>query len=290
MSSKGHNKKRNVGLLYEFLVRTASTAVVEGNEAKSSLALDMLNKHFAPGTALHREFKLFNSLMKVQITSSAVAGTILTEARNAARDYKIDELQKAKTRLINEMNRSFNDPTLWDTPIPNYRIYATIGTLISEWREQTGRVDIRRLANYEEQLVKWLMENKTAVVEQTYSPCDGTERLAFKIALRKFNEKYSGTLLPEQKDIIRQWALSNHSGKPESIIRALKEIRESLVVDLDRASRDTTLENINKDIVDTKKKILNESLETVDDETVKRFMLYSRLRSEINTKDEEEES
>lgn len=286
MSSKIHNKRRNVGLLYEFLVRAASTAVVEGNEKKSATALNLLEKHFSFGTPLHREFRLFNSLMKVQISSSAVAGTILNEAKDAARDYEIDELARAKTRLINEINKAFDDPTIWDTPIPNYRIYATIGTLISEWREPKGRVDIQKLASYEQQLVNWLTESKEVPPEEPRVARDGTERLAFRLALRKFNDKYSSALLPEQKDIIRQWALSQHSGKPESIVRALREIKESTLLDLERASMDPELEGINKDIVDTKKRLISESLEQIDDETVKRFMLYSRLRSEINNKGE----
>lgn len=283
MSSKVHNKKRNVGLLYEFLVRAASGAVIEGDTQKSAAALRILKKHFAPGTPLHREFKLFNSLMKVEISSSAVAGTILREAREAARDYDNERLQRAKTGLINEINKTLDDPTFWDAPIANYRVYATIGTLISEWRQQTGRVDIQRLAEYEDNLVKWLTEKKEAVPVISSKPADGTEKLALRIALKKFNEKYTG-LLPEQKDIIRQWALSQHSGKSESIIRALKEVKDSTLQAIERTSNDDDLENLNRDLVEARNMIRGETLETVDDDVIKRFMLYSKLRAELVTK------
>lgn len=286
MSSKVHNKRRNVGLLYEFLVRAASGAVIDDNAQKSSVALRILKKHFSPGTALHREFKLFNSLMKVEISSEAVAGHILREAREAARLYENVTLQRAKTNLINEINKTFDDPTFWDAPITNYRIYATIGTLISEWREPTGRVDIGRLAEYEENLVKWLTEKKDAAPVMSSKVTDGTEKLALRIALKKFNEKYTG-LLPEQKDIIRQWALSQHSGKPEAIVRALREVKENTLLTIEKAGSEEDLENLNRDLIEVRNTIRAESLETVDDDTIKRFMLYTRLRTELLTKNGE---
>lgn len=286
MSSKAHNKKRNVGLLYEFLVRIASAAVVEGNVDKSALALELLKKHFEPGSPLHREFRLFNSLMKVQISSPAVATSVLREAREAAKSYDVGELQKAKTRLINEMNRKLDDPALWDIPIPDYRVYATIGTLISEWRAPTGKVDIERLAEYEDKLVEWLVQPKDKQPEMTVVPRDGTERLALRLALRKFNDKYS-VLLPEQKDIIRLWALSQHSGKPEAIQRVLRQIREDTVKAIDEALADDELASQHGELREVKENLGKEILEKVDDSTVKNFMLYTKLRAEIRDRGRE---
>lgn len=282
-----HRKRKNVGLLYEFLVRTASTAVVDGDAAKSALALELLRKHFKKGSVLHNEFRLFNSLMKVQITSTAVASTILREARNAARGHEVSDLDRAKSRLVNEMNRAFDDPTLWDTPIPNYRVYATIGTLISEWRAADGCVDISKLAEYEDKLVTWMTESKVVPQELVESQPDGTERLALRLALRKFNEKYSSALIPEQKDIIRQWALARHSGKPEAIVRALGSVKEKALATFDEALSDTEMETVNVQLTEAKKQLIAESLsvDTVDDETIRRFMLYVKLVSEIQTKD-----
>ena len=42
MTTKNHNKKRNSLLIYEFLVRTISRALVEDDKKKSSAALKIL--------------------------------------------------------------------------------------------------------------------------------------------------------------------------------------------------------------------------------------------------------
>ena len=44
--SKSHNKKRNVGLLYEFLVSVISRSLVDGDKKKSAQALKIIRKHF----------------------------------------------------------------------------------------------------------------------------------------------------------------------------------------------------------------------------------------------------
>ena len=71
--SRTHNKRRNAGLLYEFLVRTISQALVEGNQKKSSTALKILRRHFKPGTELHKEFRLINALVRSTVSSESVA-------------------------------------------------------------------------------------------------------------------------------------------------------------------------------------------------------------------------
>lgn len=283
MSSKIHNKKRNVGLLYEFLIRAAASAIVEGDVTKSARALQILKKHFSSGP-LHKEFKLFNSLIKAQISSESVASSILREAREAAKDYNDSELNRAKTRLINEINRTFDDPTFWDAEISNYRIYATIGTLISEWRQPTGKVDILKLAEYEDALVKWLTENKDAPQQLQSGKYDGTEKLALRIALKKFNEKYS-SLLPEQKELVRTWALSQQSGKTDAITRVLSEVRSRTLLAIDRASGDEDMHVLSSELKEVREKLVTESFDNINDEMIKRFMLYAKLRSELNTKD-----
>lgn len=281
MSSKAHNKRRNAGLLYEFLFRAASTAIVDGDHDKSAAALAIIKKYFNKDAELYREYRLFNSLMKVEVKSEAVASTILREAALAAKSLQTEAVQKKKTALINEINKTFDDPTFWDAPIANYKIYATIGTLISEWSEQSGKVDIQRLAELEDRLVTWLRENKSAAQETEPTKRDGTERLALRLALRKFNEKYAGTLQTEQKDIIRLWALSHQSGKAEPVTKFLAEVKSSTLAAIDVAVKDPELSLLHEGIKSTREKIESEKLEEVNDETVTRFVLYSHLKSEL---------
>lgn len=287
MSNKVHNKKRNIGLLWEFLTRAAAAALVEGDSEKSAAVLRVIKRHFSPGTHLYNEFRLFDSLMKVEVSSPAVAASILSAAREAAKSYDVNEISKAKTRLINEMNKVIDDPHAWDVEIPNYRTYATIGTLISEWRQPTGKADIELLAQYEERLVNWLSEKKQEAAPLVESNRDGTENIALRIALKKFNEKYSA-LLPEQKQLIKSWVLSKSSGDASVIRSQLESIKKNTGASISRALVERGLSTINSDLKIAEQKLLSESLNAIDDETIKRFMLYTKLDSEIRTTEDEE--
>ena len=66
--SKTHNKKRNVGIIYEQLVRKVSEALVEGDMKRADLVLQVIKNNFSQDTELYKEFRLFNALAKSDIT------------------------------------------------------------------------------------------------------------------------------------------------------------------------------------------------------------------------------
>ena len=57
-----HNKKRNVGLIYELFLKHMSNCLVDGDIASLKIATKILEKRFAKGTELYKEFRLFNAL------------------------------------------------------------------------------------------------------------------------------------------------------------------------------------------------------------------------------------
>ena len=83
--SINHNKKRNVGIVYELLLRSVSAYLIEGEKEKAQTALDIISRRFSKDTELFKEFRLFNALAKTRVTDSAVSAVILTETKAAAR-------------------------------------------------------------------------------------------------------------------------------------------------------------------------------------------------------------
>jgi hypothetical protein len=288
--SRSHNKKRNTALLYEFLVRTISSALVEGDKKKSSTALRILRRYYKPGTHLYKEFRLFNALVKSTVSSDAVVSSILSEAKAAAAGTDVIALDREKSLLIRSINHMLNDENFYDQPVAEYRLYATIQTLLNEWRKPVGTSDIASLANYENQLKEWLLLEKKkedyALIDET----PGTTRLLMKVMMKKLNEKYSATLNEEQREIIKAYAFSTASEDQTTVKKKLEEIRENLLESIDQyveqKKEDKFLAN---KMQDAKSKILSESLDIIDDSVVSKFMLYSTLRHELTT-DEGENS
>ena len=287
--SKAHNKKRNTALLYEFLVRTISSALVEGDKRKSSTALRIIRKHYRPGTHLYKEFRLFNALVKTTISSDSIVTSILSEARAAANGTDVDALAREKSLLIRNINHMLKDDNFYDQPIAEYRLYATIQTLLNEWRKPAGTADITSLANYENQLREWLLVEKKKEDHVLIDETPGTTRLVMKMMMKKMNEKYSVTLNNEQREIIKAYAFSSTDESQSSIKKRLKETRINLLESIDRyveQKKDDTL-LVNK-LIDAKTRVIAESLENVDDFIVSRFMLYSTLCHELITDEGED--
>ena len=82
-----HNKKRNVGLIYEFLIRSLTKNIIENNSEFASTSLKILKTHFHKNSEIYKEFRLLNSLFVTTVSSKAVAANIIAEARNVALNH-----------------------------------------------------------------------------------------------------------------------------------------------------------------------------------------------------------
>ena len=59
-----HNKKRNVGLVYEMLLRFITESIISNNEILAKKAIKIIERRFDKNTELYKEFRLFNALAK----------------------------------------------------------------------------------------------------------------------------------------------------------------------------------------------------------------------------------
>ena len=285
MSSKSHQKKRNSFLIYEFLIRTISTALVEDDKNKSAAALKIIRKHFKPGTNLYREFRLINSLVKTTVSSDHVAASILKEAKEAVSLIDESKLDREKSLLIRSINHTLNDENFYDQHVNEYRTYATIQLMINEWKSTNK--DLQRMALFEDHVMKWLVTEKEATPDTMITDdTAGTSRLLMKVMTKKLNEKYAGVLNEQQRGMIRAYAFSTVSEDQTSIKAKLGEVKESLVSLVDQyGSEIQHNEYLKNKLSEAKSALLSESLEQVDDSTVTRFMLYSRLQDELESKE-----
>jgi hypothetical protein len=284
--SKSHQKKRNCGLLYEFLIKEISQSLIDGNQKRSSLALKILKRHFKAGTELHREFRLVHSLMKTTVSNATVAASILNEAKNAARSHNVKNLDREKSLLIRQINHQLNDDSFFDRHVSEYRMYATIQTLLNEWRRGNS-ADIGTIAKFEDQLTQWLLINKDSDVTQLLNTeSDGTNRLLMTIMMKKLNEKYSGVLNDEQKKLLRSYAFASiHDDK--SIVQKDLESTRNKLIEAITLFRETNKSNefLDKKLSAAQETLLAEKLDVVDDDTVTRFMLYTKLYAELGSEE-----
>jgi hypothetical protein len=223
--------------------------------------------------------------MKAEVSNVTVAASIIAEAKTAARQHDLGALEREKSFLIKHINHKLDDGTFWDQPVNEYRMYATIQTLINDWRNPMN-APLERVAQYEDQLTKWLTEARNeSKVHEELAGSVGENRLIFKLMMKKLNEKY-GSLTPDQKSILREYVFMVSSGRDQTNLqKKLQELKDSAVKAIDVYLAADSSKYMSGKLIETKQEILAENLNEINDETITKFMLYMKLISELETKE-----
>ena len=196
-----HNKKRNVGLIYEQLMRFASNCVLEEDQSRAKKAIDILCRYFKPGTELYREFRLFNSLVDSNVSNKETARRIIEESKRACLKHDVNQLRKEKSSLIKEINHSLGQSSFYNQKSPKYRTLTTVQALLNEWRGSSvlGPADT---VKYENVLEEWLSRPDTSV---SSIKKEDANPLTLNIMINKFKQKYENKMNKEQASLFESY-------------------------------------------------------------------------------------
>ena len=274
----GHNKKRNVGVIHEQLVRYVGNAIISGDDKAAKDAVSIVTKHFKNGSELHREFRLFNALVNIPAGNKEISRLVLDEAKNAARKHNKSKLSQEKSSLIRDINHMLSETRFYDIRVPNYRLYATVQSLLDNWRG-SRIMEISETAKYEYNLVEWLSRSESNKEELDKSSSDP---LVYNIMLKKFQEKYSKNLLPSQRKIVETSLLKGQNSLNRELEIARRESLESLQEFKSTCNNKILLEKIEKVVSNI------ENFKTSDDATnLRRTLQLLELVSELKESDNE---
>ena len=273
-----HNKKRNVGIIYELLLKYISKNILEGNKAEAKKATRIVESRFKKGTELYKEFRLYNALASTKITNTHTIASILTEAKNAARNRINEEkLEKEKSNLIRDINYNL-EKSFYFQNVDNYRELGTINLAINEWRKVNP--DIKKLVNFETQIAERMFEKEENVLVKENLDSSHSDRLVLKLMTEKFNKFYGENLSKEQRKIVENYVFysGNSKEKLKSFFKSKKQESLMMLEDFENKSKNKYLlekvDNVKLKIID-----LNES--SIDDATVVKFLILSKMINEI---------
>jgi len=278
--AKAHNKKRNVGIIFEQLVQYISDAVIHENLDKALPALNIIRKCFVSGSELYKEFRLFNALVKTKVSNSALAMRILEETKNASRSHNSNKLQKEKSTLIREINYTLKDPGFYSRRVNDYRNYATIQTLLNEWRKKE-RGDLTRIIHYEEEAVNWLMMEDTAPESLKLTSSDDVNALTVKIMTEKFNKKYGASLNSDQRRLIKEYVFSQEQDTLKQFNSKLLTIKKQTLNELKTLKAHCDNEVLSEKIEGVIAKINNVDLSIINDKVMSRFLMLAKLKEQL---------
>jgi len=280
--SNTHNKKRNVGIVYEQLINVISSYLVEGDLDKADNVIGLIKTHFQPGSELYKEFRLFNALVKTTVSSDSLASRILEEAKIAAKDHDATKLRKEKSLLIKDINLKISKDEFYGTRVENYRTYATIQTVLNGWRSKSP--NIRIVAEYEDKVHTWLREDKTPdTVEEHITP--DIDRLTVKLMREKFDDKYKN-LSCRQKYMLSDYMFDS-TAKNEKLKENLATIQKDLIVELTQLHSSCENSILRDKMPSVIENVTLLNPETLNDENISKFLLAIKLCEEITEKIDE---
>lgn len=236
-----HSKYKNTGLIFELLVKQIASDTLE---KKQSPAVSILKKFFTGRTALVREFKLYEFILKNKSTNQAKAEAIVSTIIEIASSIDRDILKKQKYNLIKEINSNYDIQEFFSINVQDYKALAATYCLM-EAHKVSDLVDPNFLVDNKTTILEHLTKReqskdkvRDSLIEE-YSKYDkDLKLLTFKILLEKFNNKYE-TLLPEQKNILREFITSvDSSAKLRNLVNSEFDNIKSKIVSINEKIED----------------------------------------------------
>ena len=279
-----HNKKRNIGIMYELLLRHISVKLIENDRKGALLATKIIEKRFGKDTELYKEFRLFNALAKTSVQNTEIAAAILTEAKNAARRFDQSKIEKEKSMLIRDINYSIKDKSFYYRSIAEYRELANIHNMIQEW-QKGDTSDLKKMVILEQSALNHLMKEKsvsnldlmTAKTKET-----NTDILVERIMTEKINKKYTD-FSSSQREILQKYALySNDSDKHEDLKNYLSTQKNKSIKSLKNFGSVNENSYLSEKVELVENKINNLDVTILDDATISKFLTLTKLVEEIN--------
>ena len=272
---KTHNKKRNIGIIYEQIIQHVCKKAVENDEVKAEAGINIINECFKKGTQLNKEYKLFKALAETKGVSGHLANSIIFEAKKACNQmFDSEKLEKEKSSLIKKLNYSFGKGVIFEENIHNYKLYATIQTLLNEWRDpKNASFDLT--TKYEIKLHESLISEKT-ITDQPQNSIKA-DKLTFKLMNEIFDQKYKSVLNESQNKLLYYFS-SNEEKELLSECNALKHDTQNLLKEyISNCNNKILLEKYKK--IDNQ--ITNLSTESIDKESLQKYLLLAKLKEEL---------
>jgi hypothetical protein len=279
-----HSKFRNTGLIFELLVKQVAADILNNKE---SAAVKILKRHFAANTALAKEYRLYEFIIKNVNISQSKAEAIVSTITEVSRKLNQKSLKTQKYDLISDIKDNYNIDEFFGMQVRDYKPLAALYCLL-EAQNNTELVDPQVLIDNKTTILEHLTSEpqkeedvKDTLIEE-YSKYDkDLKLLTFKILLEKFNDKYKN-LLPEQKNILKEFITSvNSQSRLRTLVNEeMTKITQS-VKTLSKKVKDEVVKIKLDEVVKMIKPLSNK--ERITDNHLINLMQYYDLVNELKT-------
>jgi len=275
-----HNKIRNTGLLFEFLLRQITSDVLNKDNGQ---AVKIVKEKFNENTELGKELALYNVLITKKFKSDTKADYFINEVMKARNDLNNSVLRRERYNLIKEIQSNYNLQKFMSSKVPNYKTYASIYTLFEFNKSLSPDQKTESFFNIVEHVTTDEKSIKLSETVRTLPDDEDLRILTYRTLLEKFNQKYT-KLSGAQKNLLREYI--NNVSNTNSLKDTLKEIVKGLKEDLKQHSKNLKDEVVKIKMTEALKSInkfcgIDDKSNVVKDEYVIQTMRYLELLKEL---------
>lgn len=214
---QAHNKKRNVSLLYEILIRNLTKSIMEGDGRRKNAIVLIMKQFFSKGKALKEELDLYNILHQTRGMKRETAKRLLVEVSRAYNNFNTNDHQGEQGKLVSKINKTLGKD-VFKTFVPNYRNLATIYQLFN------NKLNPRERVILEEKVLDFITSDQEIPVKENVK---ATNNYTFRMFIEAFNKTYSECLLIEQKELLSRYVVASIDGGVELKIYLNEEIERA---------------------------------------------------------------
>ena len=221
-----HNKIRNTGLLFEFLLRQITSDVLNKNNGH---AVQIVKEKFNENTELGKELALYNVLITKKFKSDSKADYFINEVMKARDDLNNSTLRRERYNLIKEIQSNYNLQKFMSSKVPHYKTYASIFTLFEYDKSLSPDQKTESHFNLVEHVTTNDKSIKLSETVTTLPDDEDLRILTYKTLLEKFNQKYT-KLSGVQKNLLREYInnISNTNSLKETLSVIVSGIKKDL--------------------------------------------------------------
>ncbi len=222
-----HNKLRNTGLLFEFLLRQITSDVL--NKIEDSKAVSIVKKRFNENTELGKELALYNIILNKKYIDDRKADYFINEVLNEREKINNTNLKREKYNLIKNIMENYNLQKFVSSKVDNYKVYASAFKLF----EYSDSLSPDQKTESHFNLVEHITtKDKSIKLSETIKTLPNDEDLrliTYKTLLEKFNQKYT-KLSSAQKNLLREYInnISNTNSLKETLSELVSELKKDL--------------------------------------------------------------
>jgi hypothetical protein len=198
-------------------------------------------------------------------------------------DAKVIDIKKSN--LIKDVNYTFGQGFFSEHRVPEYRLLASIQQVVDAYRGSVALLESVSKIQLEEGLVRYMM-TRGDFAEKVAQKSE-VDQLVMQMVAKRFNEKYSGSLIGPQKVLLEKYIRFQVTGdeRPMSEFIDFESLRISRAMDRAMAMKEVDADpEMRKKLVEAKERFDRPFTGPIE-KTVEDVMMYQKLAEEIDSDD-----